>query len=150
MHPKQTNAEPDHTIVWTTQFNPNGEKEQRMIQIMTETLASLGRKESDDTVRDLVLTLQEYDWTHFPAAWQGPDAVAPIAARMKSKVAYLLASTNVTEVATNVVPADTLTIQRILETDIGFMPPPLHDYVLREGPDAAWRELQAMNGKAEP
>jgi hypothetical protein len=91
------------------------------------------------------------DWSttpeHFKAA---PDWAALQANTLKIKISHFFnKGTNYIvmpdgKVKEEEIPADALTIQRVLECPLGVEIPPMADYEVRTGDDAVWEEAQAM------
>lgn len=138
---------PDQTV--TICYDLSGPKEAELIQTMTATLADLGQVWPERTVKQVVLARIEGDWSTTPPGpeWKdNPQWQKICADRLKHKIGWLLGTTNLAYAVLSentdnqiphveIMPADPLTIKRVLETPVGETTvPPMEDFVVPVSP----------------
>jgi len=132
----QTNMESPTNLAGQTvtiHYDLRGPKEAELIDKMNLVLLGLGQQRDERTVRQVVLARIKGDWSKTPP---GPDWAdnekwqRDSSELLKRKIGFLLPSG--TNADGKLIPADALTIKRVLECDLGPTVPPMEDFEVHE------------------
>jgi hypothetical protein len=140
-HPMQPTPEPQMQEI---RYDYRSENQVALTDKLRLTLQGLGIEKDDSTITRILVAFESSDISHYPPDWQAaPEVQATAALALKRKIAYLLPSG--TNSDGQLIPADKLTIQRVVESDLGFHIPMMVDYEIRDTVEEA-KEIKAIKG----